>query len=134
MDTTKLIKKLVIVELLLFIAVTLLPFQLTSYLPELLQNYVLVASSKELSTLDIVLYSLLSLVLAVYLVSIIGLLLTKSWAKNIYIAISVIGFILLPFMGPTVMHGVTATLHDTGNFITGVIMTLLIFTPSKFSR
>lgn len=41
---------------------------------------------------------------------------------------------LLPFMGPTVMHGVTATLHDSGNFMTGFVMTLLIFTPSQFSR
>lgn len=134
MDTTQLIKKLVIIEVLLFVAVIISSLYLGDYLPELLQNYVLVSSSSELSTMQMVMYSLLAIVLVVYSISIIGLLLTKQWAKKAYIIISIVGFMLLPFMGPTVMHGVTATLHDSGNFMTGFVMTLLIFTPSQFSR
>lgn len=81
----------------------------------------------------IVVVGILAIVFAI--ISFIGLLLFKSWAKLLYLA----GFVLIipldPFMDVTVYSGVSQIFYDLSMIASGAILALLYFSPvSEFYR
>ncbi len=68
-------------------------------------------------------------------VSLIGLLLFKSWARPMYIAGFVLLILLYPFMGVSVYSGVGLIFYDLSMIASGVVLAMLYFSPvSKFYR
>ncbi|MFT7389141.1 MAG: hypothetical protein ACI8VC_002406 [Candidatus Endobugula sp.] len=134
MDTTKKIKSFVILETILLISHLIFSFSLEQSLPLSLQNYLHLQSQSEISTADLVIIWGGIPVLLAYIVSVVGLLLTKVWAKNLYLFVSMAGYALAPFLGPTVEHAMSATIYDLGTLTGGVVLALLFFTRSSFDK
>ena len=134
MDTTKTIKKFVILEIALVLAYLILSFLLESSLPPLLQEYLTVQGESEINASDLVALWAGIPILLLYLVSIVGLLITRVWAKNMYLFVVIVGYLVSPFLGPTVEHAYTATLYDAITLIEGGILVLLFFTNSEFNK
>ncbi len=129
MDTTKIIKLFVILELILLVAGFIIWPPTQSHLPPLLQEYL----DQEMETINIV--DLITIpVLLIYIISAVGLLLTKIWAKNLYVLSTILVYALIPFMGPAVEHAFFATINHLGSLITGAILALLYFTSSAFNK
>lgn len=134
MDTTKIIKRFVILELTLMITGFVLSFSLESKLPDLLQEYLAFQSESDINTTDLfVLCSGIPLMI-IYLVAAVGLLLTKTWAKNLYALGTIAGLLLSPFLGPTVEHAMTAATFELSSLTEGAILALLFFSNSAFKE
>ncbi len=134
MDTTKLIKIFAILEVCLAVMYLTLSFYLESHLPFLLQEYIAHEMESEINTKDIIFLWVGIPVLAVHVVSVVGLLLTKVWAKNLYVLGSVFSIVLVPFIGPTVDHAFSAAISDLSLLVAGAILTFLFFTNSAFNK
>ncbi|WP_444884620.1 hypothetical protein [Microbulbifer sp. PSTR4-B] len=63
------------------------------------------------------------------LVSVVGLLLFKSWARHVYAAGFVAAFALYPFMGVTVYSGFSQVLYDISMVLSGVLLALMYYSP-----
>ncbi len=63
------------------------------------------------------------------LVSVIGLLLFKSWARHVYAAGFVAAFTLYPFMGITVYGGFSQVLYEISMVLSGVLLALMYYSP-----
>jgi len=133
-DTTNLIRGLVIAEVLVgFLSVTISVY-MEQYLPQILQEYL--NQDIENSPIEenfFFFYILGFAVLFIYFASIIGILLIKSWAKNLYILRLVLGVITMLFY-PTVEHGFAQAFTDLGILLSGAIAALLLFTGSAFNK
>lgn len=63
------------------------------------------------------------------LVSLVGLLLFKSWARHVYAAGFVAAFALYPFMGIAVYSGFGQVLYDISMVLSGVLLALMYHSP-----
>jgi hypothetical protein len=72
--------------------------------------------------------------LLVYPIAMVGLLCTKVWAKTVFIFSVVFGYLILPFLGPHVDHGIPATIDSVGAAVEGAIVALLLFSASAFNK
>jgi len=134
-DTTNLIRGLVIAEVLVLFLAVAISLYMEQYLPQVLQEYLNQELENSLIEENMFFFSILAFaVLLIYLASIVGILLIKSWAKNLYILSLVLGFIAMPFIGPTVEHSFAQALTDLGLLISGAIAALLLFTGSAFNK
>lgn len=134
MNTTKLIKLFVILEILLLVAYFISSWAMEPHLPTILQEYLTREIESELNKADLILSSIAIPSVLIYMVSIIGMLLTKPWAKNLY-AISVfVSLAFMPFAGPIVDHALSAAIYDINSLVVGAILTLLFFTNSAFNK
>jgi hypothetical protein len=134
MDTTKIIKILVVLEVLLLLAYLGLSFSLESHLPAVLQQYLNQELESGLSTSDqVALWGGIPVLLC-YVASVVGLLLTKAWGKGLYILTAMAGYLLAPFLSPTIEHAASATVCDLGSVTEGAILALLFFTKSAFNK
>lgn len=70
---------------------------------------------------------ILAIVFAI--ISFIGLLLFKSWAKPLYLAGFVLFMPLYPFFGVTVYSGASQIFYDLSLIASGAILALLYFSP-----
>ncbi len=134
MDTTKIIKLFVIFDLLLMAVYLVVSFSMESHLPLLLQEYLAQEMESEISTADLVALWVGIPGLLIYFISVAGFLLTKAWAKNLYVFGTVLAFALFPFMGPMVEHALSASIYDLSSLTTGAILALLFFTSSAFNK
>tara|TARA_R110002049_G_scaffold291686_1_gene475823 strand:- start:4760 stop:5191 length:432 start_codon:yes stop_codon:yes gene_type:complete len=131
MDTTKIIKNLVIFEIVLFVAYIVTSIYFEEHLSPLLQEYL----AEELES-NFTFFELIFVVLYIpaYLASIIGLLRTKIWAKNLFVLAAVSSYVVLPFLGPYVDHAVPATIDSVAAAVEGAIVALLLFSSSAFNK
>lgn len=63
------------------------------------------------------------------IVSFVGLLLFKSWARHVYLAGFVAAFSLYPYIGLAVYSGVAQILYDLSMVLSGVILSLAYYSP-----
>lgn len=129
MDTTKIIKLFVILQILL--AVTgFVMFPMQSHLPPSLQEYLSHDMESETDIVDLLAFSISS----IYMISVVGLLLTKMWARNLYAFSMLLNYASISLMGPTVEHAFFTTLSHLSSLTDGAILVLLYFTSSAFNK
>lgn len=134
MDNTKTIKVLVALQLLCFTLYLVSSFYFESYLPDILQQYLLQDLDRERSDFDLAILFLSVPIILIYVVSSIGLLHSKMWAKKIFIVSVGLSFIITPFYGPFVDHGISSMFGWAESTLSGGIMALLLFSDSIFSK
>ncbi len=134
MDQTQNIKWIATGYLLVSIVSLLLSFYLESSLPEPLVLFLEAELERDLTKAEyIVLF--LSIPLAIlHLVSIYGLIRIRGYAKT-YFIVSMIGlFIVSPFIGPYVEHGLAWAVGGVATVLSGGLLALLLFTNSAFNK
>jgi hypothetical protein len=99
-----------------------------NYLPIELQNFLYNELDKEYWWTDGVPLFIILLISVVYMGSLIGIYRFKEISKTIFITISVILLMLTIFIGPFVHHGVVQMASEVEMLVTGVIISLLLFT------
>lgn len=131
MDTTKIIKKLVILEIVLFVVYIATSIHFEQQLPPLLQDYLAEELESDFTTLELL---FLVVYLPIYVISVIGLLRTKIWAKNLFVTAAISSYFILPFLGAYVDHGIPATIDSVAAAVEGAIVALLLFSSSAFNK
>lgn len=63
------------------------------------------------------------------LVGLVGLFLFKPWGRFLSTISTVGGFLLLPFLGPTVSSGIGSTLYEASAVLWGVVLACAYFSP-----
>lgn len=97
-------------------------------MPAKLQEYLKWEAQQE-SLLDNSFFISVILVwLLVSLLSAIGLFFFKSWAKNVYIIVGILGYLFMPLLGVYVDSGISYTLGEIATGAFGFIVALLLFT------
>ena len=119
---TAIIAEWVIGLLYLFATITL-----ETDLPAHLQEYILWLDEVEvMATTEIVVTILL---IIASLITSIGLFFFKPWAKQTFLIITIIGFVIGPLIVPQVVeHGLASGIGDISSLIVGFILALLYFT------
>ena len=130
MDTTKIIKLFVILKILLAVTGFAIWSPMQSHLPPSLQEYLSHDMEAEIDIVDLLAF----LTLPIYMISVVGLLLTKMWARNLYAFSMLLNYALISLMGPTVEHAFYTTLDHLDSLADGAILALLYFTSSAFNK
>jgi hypothetical protein len=68
------------------------------------------------------------------LVGSIGLLFLKRWAAWLYLTSLIMGFIVLPFTGPTVEHALANTVGEIAAMLSGSMLGLAFFSDALKAR
>lgn len=134
MNTTNQIKYLAIVELLLFIFTVIASYHFEGYLDPLLQEYLAYEKDIDISNLKLFLYVAILLTILINITSLIGLIFIKYWARNIYLVSTSVMFLSVPFLGPSVDHGVTDALDGVASLTTGALLAMLYYTENAFNQ
>ena len=134
MDTTKLIKNLVIIEFVLAAIYLVLTFSLEKFLPIQLQEFLVAEANAEWTTGDTVDLIVGIVMLIALIAGLVGILRTKIWGKYIYLGSAAFGYLLAPTLGPTVEHAYSAAIYDLSSLAAGGAITLLLFTQSSFNK
>lgn len=134
MNTTNQIKYLAITELLLFILTVIASYYFESYLDPLLQEYLAYENNIDISNLTLFLYIAILLATLINIISLIGLIFIKSWAKKLYLISTCIMFLSVPFLGPYVDHGITDALDGIASLTTGALLAMLYYTKNAFNK
>jgi hypothetical protein len=134
MDTTKLIKNLVIVEFVLAAIYLVLTFSLEKFLPNPLQEFLHAEVNSEWTSVDTLGFVVGVLMIIAVLAGLVGILRTKVWGKYLYLGSAAFGYLLTPTLGPTVEHAYSAAIYDLSSLAAGGAITLLLFTPSSFNK
>lgn len=130
MDTTKIIKLFVILQILLAVTGFVIWFPMQSHLPPSLQEYLNHDMESEIDIVDLLAVP----TSLIYIISVVGLLLTKIWARNLYAFSILLNYALISLMGPTVEHAFYTTLDHLDSLMEGAILVLLYFTSSAFNK
>lgn len=130
MDTTKIIKLFVILQILLGVIGFVIWFPVQSHLPLSLQEYLNHDMESEIDIVDLLTFPALPM----YMISVVGLLLTRMWARNLYAFSILLNYASISLMGPTVEHAFSTTLAHLGSLTDGAILALLYFTSSAFNK
>jgi len=101
---------------------------LESRLPTQLQEYLQWEIEQDVLISELWLLIPLIAILLVGLIASVGLFLFKPWAKKLYIITGIVGFGILPFLGPVVDHALTYTVGEFESVAFGFIVALLLFT------
>jgi uncharacterized membrane protein len=135
MSATSLFRTILIAGLVFAIIGVIAGSSLSDTLPPTLQNYLAQIESEDISNSKDIFYILGFLIILILLpISIIGLWKFKSWARTMYLIISV-GFIpFYPIIGPVVMNGWEAMFNDIALMLDGVLLTVMFTgeTSQKF--
>ena len=127
MENTKIIQILLILEWIIVIAAVILStLFLHDRMPLELKLWIDADLESDLTTSDI-----MSLVLLVAnFVGSVGLYNLKKWGAWIYLGSGILGFSLVPFTSPIVLHGIESTMYDITMIISGMIIALAFFTDT----
>lgn len=134
MSQDKVIKILAIANIISLPVLVALSFFLESSLPPLLVDFLEQEMERESTNVELVVSFLTIPVLLVHCVALIGVLLSKQWARIPLLCTSIIFYVLTPFLGPYVDHGISATLDSLSSFILGALLVLLFFGESTFNK
>ncbi|MEE9342239.1 MAG: hypothetical protein V3V12_01240 [Gammaproteobacteria bacterium] len=133
-DTTKQIRTLAGATLLLLTLYIFATVLLEAKLPALFQEYLRQEAESDLDKADIFLLVVGIPVALLHIISFVGLMTIKPWAKNLFMLSTISICALTPFFGPYVDHGIAFFLEMLSTLCTGVLITLLYFTHSKFNK
>lgn len=129
--STRTFRILLAVYILIAVASGISDFATRNMLPEPLREYHAAEYASEMSQNDWLLAFGGMTVLALAVISTIGLFLFWRPARLLYTLSYVITYVLIFLMGPTVSTPLTAFLVDLGTFLGGVIWALIYFSPLK---
>ena len=101
-----------------------------SSLPPPLQEYLGFDENAEFSAMDAVILAVVLPFLVVELVSLVALLRFWRWSRELAIAVTVAGVVMIPFLGPTVEPGVATSLSFTSSMLYGAVLALAYFSPA----
>ena len=126
MSTTSLFRFVLIAGLIFTIIGIVAGISLSDTLPVLLQEYLAQMESEDISSGEAI-FVLLAM-LAVFLllpISTIGLWKFKSWARTLYVVITVAFIPFYPVVGPVVMNGWEAMFSDIALILEGVLLAMM---------
>jgi hypothetical protein len=124
------IRQLVVIEMFLIVASMLASFLFESTLPPVLQEYLEVSMEESMTGMIGVVYIIVMVFIAAHIVALIGLLLAKLWAKNLYIYSTVGTILACFFVGAYVNNAVSFSIDQISTVVSGMIIALLVFDPS----
>lgn len=86
--------------------------------------------------LEMIWIGVLVLMLILILVGYVGLFLFKKWGRTITVSITIISFLLTPFMGILVALPVTATIDGISCMLFGIVLSMAYLPPleSEFNK
>jgi|SaaInl8_135m_RNA_FD_contig_31_558188_length_493_multi_11_in_0_out_0_1 hypothetical protein len=123
MQITSLFRTILLSGLALSLISIIAGFSLVDTLPTILQSYL---SQEEASDTESNLYILALLgLLALLIVSIVGLWKFKPWARTLYVGILIIIVPISPTFGPVVMNGWEAMFSDLSFMLDGVLIAMM---------
>lgn len=126
----KQLRILVIANILLAIAAVISTFTLESYLPPVLQEYLATGMMDNMTATVGVVYLVTIILLLGNIVALAGLLLTKLWAKNLFIYTTIGLLISCFFIGAYVDHAVAYAFDQVSVLVSGMIIALLVYNSS----
>ena len=126
MSATSLFRTILIGSLIFAIVGVIAGLSLSDTLPPTLQEYLAQIDGENISDGKAIFYiSVLIAVLILLPVSTIGLWKFKSWARTLYIVISVAFIPFYPIIGPVVMNGWEAMFSDISLMLEGVLLAMM---------
>jgi hypothetical protein len=81
--------------------------------------------------LQILVWALVLGFLVAYLASCVGMLMFRRWARATFIAVAVVGIIILPFEGASFGTPLQSTVDTLFSMIDGALLVMLLFDPIK---
>lgn len=128
MNISKHIKYLSLGQIILFLIIIVIFFSFEPFLDSLLQEYLLQMKNKVITNYEIIWLVLSIPILLLSIVSLVGLIYRKKWAKKGYIY-SICLMIPLSFIGDaTVEHVLLSAIDELGVLTSGMLFALLIYT------
>lgn len=100
------------------------------WMPAPLREYLENERNAEFSAGDGVLIAVLFPFLMITLVSFVAMLKFWRWSRELAVATSVLGFVLIPFLGPTVEPGISTALNYFSSMLYGGVIALAYFSPA----
>jgi len=126
MQITSLFRVVLILGLIFSIISIVAGISLSDTLPPILQDYLLQLENEELSATEVILFlTATPMILTLLIVSTIGLWNFKSWARTLYVVISVAFIPLYPVIGPVIMNGWEAMFYDMELILKGVLIAMM---------
>lgn len=127
MELKKVLRAAIIAEWVISLLYLFATLNLETDLPVHVQEYIQWLDEVEvIATTEIV---VLILFIIAALITSIGLFFFKPWAKQTYLIITIIGYVISPLISPQVVeHGLTSSIGDILSLIPGFILALLFFT------
>lgn len=126
MSSTSLFRVVLIAGLLFAITGVVAGFSLSDTLPVALQEYLLKVESENISRAEEIFLLLAMLTVFLLLpISTIGLWKFKSWARALYVVITVAFIPFYPAIGPVVMNGWEAMFMDISVMLEGVLLVMM---------
>lgn len=101
-----------------------------SWMPAPLQQYLESERNAEFSAGDGVLIAILLPFLTITFVSFIAMLNFWRWSRELAVASTVLGMVLIPFLGPTVEPGIATALNYLSSMLYGAAIALAYFSPA----
>lgn len=139
MSSSSLFRFVLIAGLIFAIIGVVAGISLSDTLPTILQDYLTQMENEDMSSVEAIL--LLLAMLAVFLllpISTIGLWKFKSWARTLYVVITVAFIPFYPALGPVVMNGWEAMFSDIALILEGILLAMMFtgevsqkFSPSE---
>lgn len=134
MNQEKTIKLLASINLLMLPVVVGLSFALESQLPPLLIDYLNHEWLRESTTTESVVIFVSVPVIFIHFVALFGVIYSKLWSRKLLLLSSIALYLITPFLGPYVEHGISATIDGLLSLILGALLALLYFGESAFNK
>lgn len=126
MSSTSLFRFVLIAGLIFEIIGVIANISLSYTLPSILQDYITQVQNEDKTIGEEIFLLLAALsVLLLLPISTIGLWNFKSWARTLYVAITVAFIPFYPVFGPVVMNGWEAMFTDTALILEGILLAMM---------
>ena len=130
---TEILKKLAKIELVLIAFSILAAFLTEQYLPQELQEYLAKDLDSMPSTIQSIGIILFLVTAIIHIISLVGLMLEKPWARKYFIITIIIIYPMCLFIGHNVVHSIAYVIDQIAVLVEGMILSLLLFEKS-FNR
>ena len=142
MDTVRVFRRLVTAELfllVLYIAYSFFEPDLPVAIQTWLENegagpLLSWLHAQEFASASIVGLAVIVGFLLLYVASLVGLLALRGWARTAYLLLTLLGVVLTPFVGYTVLPPVAALLDTLAHLLNGAVAAMLLFIPAVRER
>ncbi|EIU7613867.1 hypothetical protein MOU97_004344 [Vibrio vulnificus] len=126
MSSSSLFRLVLITGLIVAIIGAVAGISLSDSLPTILQDYLAQVENEDMSSGRSIFFLLAMLAVLLLLpISTIGLWKFKSWARSLYVVITVAFIPFYPLTGPVVMNGWEAMFSDIAFILDGVLLTMM---------
>ena len=131
MDLERLFRCLLVIDIALAILVIPTSFVGDGFLPPALQEYMEAESETPLTPWDLAILAWALPLLGAVVLSWVGLFRWWSWAPHLYLAVCVLGTLLLLITGPTVETAFQTAIDTAHSVLEGVILGIAFFSDLR---